>query len=108
MSATPDRDDRVAQLLTEIRDQQREQLALSRESLAATKEAVALATNEARIAAEATERSIRNQEQSMAAQARAIELQQRSARLYRIVVSIAGLLGLFALGFLARLISRYS
>ena len=76
-------DDRVAQLLAEIRDAQREQLALTREALAHT-------AAQARLAQEAAERSIRNQEQSMAVQARAVEVQRNTARLYRIVVALVG------------------
>ncbi|HET7845697.1 MAG TPA: hypothetical protein VFL14_16200 [Xanthomonadales bacterium] len=94
-------DERIAALLTEIRDQQREQLALTREALAHT-------AAQAKLAQEAAERSIRNQEQSMAVQARAVEVQKNTARLYRVVVTIAGLVGLFALGFLARLMLKYS
>ncbi len=94
-------DDRVAQLLTEMRDQQREQLALARR-------AVESAETQARLAQEASDRALRNQEQSMAAQARAIELQRSSARLYRIVVAVAGILVVFLVGMLARLMLKNS
>ena len=94
-------DERIAQLLTEIRDQQREQLALARR-------AVELTETQARLAQESADRALRNQEQSMTAQARSIEIQRASARLYRIVVGVGGLLILFLLGFAARLLLKYS
>jgi len=94
-------DERVAQLLTEIRDQQREQLALARR-------AVELAETQARLAQESAERALRNQEQSIAAQSRSIEMQRASARLYRIVVAVGGILVVFLVGFAARLMLKYS
>jgi CHASE3 domain sensor protein len=99
MSATGD--ERVAQLLGEIRDTQRDQLALARR-------AVELSETQARLAQEASDRALRNQEQAIAAQTRSIEMQRASARLYRIVVVVAGILVLFLVGFAARLLSKYS
>ena len=93
--------DDVAELLAEIRDQQREQLAMSREALE-------LAREQRRVDTEMSERSLRNQEPSIAAQARAIDTAQRSARLYRVVVSIAGVLVVVLVDFAIRLLQPYS
>lgn len=101
MSNSIDVDRGIERLLAEIRYQQREQLALARR-------AVDLAETQARLAQESSDRSLRNQEQSMATQARAVEMQRASARLYRIVVGVGGILVLFLLGFAARLLLKYS
>jgi phytoene/squalene synthetase len=85
--------DDVARLLTEIRDQQREQIALA-------KAAVEHARQQAEAAMAAAERSIAHQES-------AIRTQQASAQLYKRVVLVGGTAIAVLIVYVLSLLSRY-
>jgi hypothetical protein len=85
--------DDVVRLLTEIRDQQREQVALAQA-------AVEHARRQAEAALAATERSL-------AQQASAIRTQEASARLYKRVVLVGGTAITLLIVYVLSLLSRY-
>ena len=85
--------DDVIQLLSDIRDQQREQLALSRR-------AVEHAETQAKLAMDAAERSIANQQQSIATQA-------AGAKLYKRVTTVVLLIIALLVVLVLRLMFRY-
>jgi len=85
--------DEVVRLLTEIRDQQREQVALA-------KAAVEHARRQAEAAMAATERSL-------AQQASAIRTQEASAQLYKRVVLVGGTAITLVIVYVLSLLSRY-
>jgi hypothetical protein len=71
----------VVRLLTDIRDRQREQLALSRR-------AVEHAETQAKLAMDAAERSIANQQQSIATQAAGAKLYKRVTTVVLVVIAL--------------------